>query len=134
MALKQSAAAANAAVNAKCALVDGGTLKIYSVGSGVPANVADEITDQTLLASLALSNPAFGAAAAGEADAAPITSAAGVGAEDAAFFRLCAPGGSAVMQGAVGTEEGSDLTLNNISIAVGGTVGVTSLKVSESLV
>jgi len=133
MALKQSAAAANAAVNAKCALVDGGTLKIYSVGSGVPANVADEITDQTLLASLALSNPAFGAAAAGEADAAPITSAAGVGAEDAAFFRLCAPGGSAVMQGSVGTEA-ADLILNNISIAVGGTVGVTSLKVSESLV
>lgn len=133
MALKQSAAAANAAVNAKCALVDGGTLKIYSVGSGVPVNVADEITDQTLLASLALSNPAFGAAAAGEADAAPITSAAGVGAEDAAFFRLCAPGGSAVMQGSVGTEA-ADLILNNISIAVGGTVGVTSLKVSESLV
>ena len=133
MALKQSAAAANAAVNAKCALVDGGTLKIYSVGSGVPVNVADEITDQTLLASLALSNPAFGAAAAGEADAAPITSAAGVGAGDAAFFRLCAPGGSAVMQGSVGTE-GADLILNNISIAVGGTVGVTSLKVSESLV
>ena len=133
---KRSAAAANAANDAQCALVNGGTLKIYAVGSGIPADVATNITDQPLLATLGLNASAFGASGAvtpGVATAAAITddtTADNTG--TASFFRLLASGGAAVFQGLCGTS-GADLNLNTVSIVANATVSVTSLTITEAL-
>jgi hypothetical protein len=130
---KQSEAAANAAVNAKCALLDGGTLKIYTAGSGVPAAVADAITDQVLLATLPLNGTAFGPASGGSASANTITDDSSADATGtAAFFRLLSSGGAAVFQGTVGTS-GCDLNMNSVAIQENAAVKVTALTVSESL-
>src|SRR3990172_5659923 len=124
-----SEAAANAACNAVVDLLDvGGTgsVKIYSVGSGVPADVDTAITDQTLLAQLTLNATAFGAAAAGVATANAVTgdsSANDTG--DAAFFRACKAAGTAVIQGTCAAAD-ADMIMNTITIVSGGTVNINS--------
>lgn len=130
---KRSAAAANAAVDAMTALVNGGTLKIYSAGSGVPASVATAITDQTLLATLTLANPAFGSGSNGVATANTITGDSSADATGtASFFRILNSGGTAVFQGLCGTS-GCDLNLNTTSLVSGAQVDVTSLTLTEGL-
>lgn len=131
---KRTAEAAQAACNAMTALLNAGTLKIYTVGSGVPATAATAITDQVLLATLTLGNPAFGNAdASGVATANAITGDTSADATGtAAFFRLLTSGGASRFQGLVGTS-GCDLNLNSISIQIGAAVDVTSLTITESL-
>lgn len=131
---KRTAEAAQAACDAMTALLNSGSLKIYTVGSGVPATAATAITDQVLLATLTLGNPAFGAADAnGMATANAITGDSS--ADDtgtAAFFRLLTSGGASRFQGLCGTS-GSDLNLNSVAIQIGAAVGVTSLTLTEGL-
>jgi len=100
---KQSIAAVNAALDAKCALLDGGTLKIYTAGSGIPAATATAISDQVLLATLTLGDPAFNAASGGVATAIAFMGAAAVATGTAAFFRLLTSADVAVFQGTAGT-------------------------------
>lgn len=133
---KRSAAMANAACDAMVDLLNSGLLKIYAVGSGVPASVADAITDQPLLAELTLNATAFGNAGAsnpGEAIAGAITgdtTANNTG--TASFFRISTSGGVASFQGLCGTS-GSDLNLNSTAIQAGAAVDVTSLTITEGL-
>lgn len=130
---KRTAEAANAACDAMTALVNGGTLKIYTVGSGVPATASAAITDQVLLATLTLANPAFGSASSGVATANAITGDTSADATGtASFFRLLTSGGSSRFQGLCGTS-GSDLNLNTTSIVSGAQVDVTSLTITEGL-
>jgi hypothetical protein len=130
---KRTAEAANAACDAMAALLNGGTLKIYTAGSGVPATAADAITDQVLLGTLTLGNPAFGSAANGVATANAITGDTSADATGtAAFFRLLTSGGASRVQGLCGTS-GSDLNLNSVSIQSGAAIDVTSLTLTESL-
>lgn len=130
-----SNAAALAACNAVVDLVDGGAgaglLRIYSAGSGVPADADVAITDQVLLAELTMSDPAFGNAADGApgavATASAITSDTSANATGtAAFFRIVDSNGVAIIQGTVGTS-GADLNLNTTSIVSGVEVAVSSL-------
>jgi hypothetical protein len=115
------------------ALVNGGTLKIYTVGSGVPATAATAITDQVLLATLTLSGTAFGAASNGVATANAITGDTTADATGtASFFRLLTSGGSSRIQGLCGTSA-SDLNLNSVAISAGAAVDVTSLTLTEGL-
>ena len=69
--MQLSAAARNAMCNALVDLIDGGagagTLKIYTATQ--PAGPGTAITDQTILATLTFSDPAFGNAATGTATA-----------------------------------------------------------------
>src|SRR5438874_8686305 len=88
-----SAAGANASANAVTALLNGGTIRIYTAPQPASADVA--ITTQTLLASPTLGNPAFAAAVAGVSTAAAVTadpSAAASG--TAAWARFVTSGGT----------------------------------------
>jgi hypothetical protein len=130
---KRSAAAASAACDAMTALLNNGTIKIYTVGSGVPANVAAAITDQTLLGTLTLGATAFGGASSGVATANAITGDTSADATGtASFFRILTSGAAAVFQGLCGTS-GSDLNLNTTSIVSGAAIDITSLTITESL-
>ena len=84
----------------------------------------------TTLAVLALSNPAFGAAATGVATANSIsddTSADNTG--TAAAFVLRDRDNTTVLTGSVGTS-GEDINLNTVSITSGDTVSISSLTVT----
>ena len=130
---KRSNEAANAACDAMAALVNGGTLKIYSVGSGVPATAATAITDQVLLATLSLNATAFGAAVAGVATANAIVGDSSADATGtASFFRLLTSGAASRIQGLCGTSA-SDLNLNSLAFQAGAAVDVTALTLTESL-
>jgi hypothetical protein len=130
---KRTNEAANAACDAMAALLNSGTLKIYAVGSGVPATAATAITDQPLLATLTLSATAFGGAVAGVATANAITGDTSADATGtASFFRLLTSGAASRCQGLCGTSA-SDLNLNTLSIVAGAQVEITSLTLTESL-
>ncbi len=117
--------AANAAVNALCALANGGTLKIYA--GTQPANANTAVTTQTLLASLALSATAFGTAAGGVAAANAITSAAAVATGTATWFRIFKSDGTTVVFDGNVSTSGANLNLNSTAIQSGATVAVSSL-------
>lgn len=130
---KRSAAAANAACDAMTALLNSGTVRIYAVGSGVPANVATAITDQPLLGTLTLAADAFGDSSGGVATAAAITGDTSADATGtASFFRIFTSGGTAAFQGLCGTS-GSDLNLNTTSIVAGAAIDITALTITEGL-
>lgn len=129
---KLANAAAIAACNAVVDLIDvngPGSLVIYGAGSGVPANADDAITDQPVLATFALPNPAFGAAAdinpGARATANAISPTTGAANGTAAFFRALDGNGAPVLQGTVGTS-GAQLNLNTTSIVTGVAVEITS--------
>ena len=124
---------AKAMCDALTALLDAGgagTLQIYDVGGGVPADCDVAISDQTLLAELTLSATAFGAAAdatpGAVCTAAAITDDTSADATGtAAFFRAANNAGTAVIQGTCGTS-GADMNLDSLSIVAGGTVSISS--------
>jgi hypothetical protein len=127
-------AAAIAACNAIVDLLDGGSIKIYDVGSGIPADADEAISDQTLLAEPTFGTPAFGDAAddTGKATAtanaiSSDTTAAATG--TAAFFRACTSAGAAVIQGTCGTAT-SDLILNSVSITADTEVAISAYTFS----
>jgi len=130
---KRSAAMANAAVDAMTALLNTGTVKIYTVGSGVPASVSVAISDQVLLATLTLNATAFGAGSSGVATANAITGDTTADATGtASFFRILTSGATHSFQGLCGTSA-SDLNLNSLAIQAGAAVDITSLTITESL-
>lgn len=122
MAVTLTTSARNAACDAVVDLADAGAgaahLKIYTTGLG------------TLLANLTMSDPAFGAAAAGVATASAIsddTSADNSG--TAAAFKIEDSNTAEVLRGSVGTS-GQDINLNTTAITAGDTVSITSLTVT----
>lgn len=107
-----------------------GFLRIYD--GSVPANVGTALGAQVLLAELALSATFAPAASGGVLTANAITQDSSANATGtASFFRLTTSGGTAVIQGTVGTS-GSDLNLNTVSIVSGGPVQVTALTITEA--
>jgi len=127
-------AARDAALNAVTALVNGGTLVIYS--GAAPANAGAALSGNTVLAQLPLGNPAFGAAAAGVATANTITADSSADATGTpTFFRLLTSGGTVVYQGTAGAS-GQELNLANLSggqIVAGGSVTVSSLTINQGV-
>src|SRR5687767_9486019 len=131
-----STASQNAAADGVVDRLDLGSaaarLRIYA--GTRPTTVNDALSGNTLLAELVMSDPAFGAAAAGVATAGAISSdtsadATGTG----SFFRMGQFDGSVFtpeLQGEVGTA-GADLNLSTTSIAAGGTVQVTSFTYTQ---
>ena len=105
-------------------------LRIYN--GTRPANVGTAITSQTMLVELTCNATAFAAAASGgvlTANAISNGTAAATG--TASWFRLFQSNGTtAIMDGDVSTS-GSDLNLNNTSIATGQTVSVTSFTITD---
>ena len=107
-----------------------GRLRVYN--GTRPANPGTAITSQTMLVELTCNATAFAPAASGgvlTANAISNGTAAATG--TASWFRLFQSNGTtAIMDGDVGTS-GSDLNLNNTSIATSQTVSVTSFTVTE---
>lgn len=111
-----------------------GMLRIYAVGSGVPANCDDAITDQTLLAELPLAADAFGACSgAGVITAGSITpdSSANAGGV-AAFARYFKTGGTtAGFQGLCALTSGGDFNIaTSLTIALGANVSCSAATIT----
>jgi hypothetical protein len=127
---KFSDAAANAAANAICALLDGGELRIYDTPNPADANTG--ITTQTLLATLTFGTPAFNAAAAGVAAATAIGSGVvNAPGGTAAWFRAVTSLGTTITDGTVDTA-GANLNLNGVALVTGATVAVSSFTLTQN--
>ena len=131
---KISTAARDAACNAIVDLVDGGVgaglVKIYT--GAAPTNPGDAASG-TLLGTLTMSDPAFGASSSGTATASTInddTSADASG--TAGYFRILqSDGTTVVMQGTAGlTGDTPNLVFDNATIVAGGTIGIDTLTVT----
>jgi len=133
MATRLPTGSQNAAVDAVTGRVDAGTaagkLRIYT--GAQPASANDAPTG-TLLVEITLSDPAFGAAANGQAAAAGMPkSANAVASGTAGWFRIVDSNGNTVLDGAVtATGGGGELELDNTNIASGQQVTINSLTVS----
>jgi len=101
----------------------GALIKIYN--GTQPANANTAISTQTLLVSLPVSG-SFGTDSNGTITLSAVTSAVAVATGTADFFRIFkSDGTTVVMDGSVGTS-GTDMILDNTSIATGQTVSITS--------
>ena len=131
MATRISVAARNGAADGVVDLLDANASPGYiEIRDGTqPANPGTAASG-TLLATLTLSDPAFGAADGGTATANAIaddTDAAASG--TATWFRAYDGAGVAVIDGSAG-ESGTDLILDDAAIVAGGTVSISSWTVT----
>jgi hypothetical protein len=129
MATRLATATRNACCDSVVDLLDAGsgagTIKIYS--GSQPASANDAPTG-TLLCTITLADPAFGAASTGVATLAgtPL-SGTGVAAGTAGWARLADSAGATVMDGSVtATGGGGQVELATTTISVGVTVQITS--------
>jgi hypothetical protein len=117
-----TAAARNAMCDALVDLLDVGTTDAN--GDLVVMTAAD-----AQIATLALSNPAFGNAATGVATANAIASDTNATGGTAALFKLQNRNNVEVLRGQVATS-GAELNLSSLSIGAGDTVAVSALTVT----
>lgn len=116
--------AANAEANALAALMNGGTICLYTGTQPATANTG--LSGNTLLATLTFGNPAFGSAAAGVITANAIASGTAVATGTATWYRIYESNGTTVvMDGDVATS-GDNLDLPTTSIVAGETVSISS--------
>lgn len=132
--IKQSVAAAacNAVVDSLDAGVGAGYIEIRT---GAQPASPDAAATGTLLGTLTLSDPAFGAATTANpsvATASAITSDTTADASGTAgWFRAYDSAASAVIDGSItGTGGGGDMELDDVNIVAGGTIAVSSWTVS----
>lgn len=121
MAITLTTAARNAAANAVVDLLDvsaPGDIQIGTTAFG------------TILATLAFSNPAFGAASNGVATADTISDDTNTVAGTAAVYRARDGAGTTVFSGTVGTS-GADINFNSVSFPNGGTCSIESLTYTQ---
>lgn len=113
-------------INALADVFDsGGTLTFYTVGSGIPTNADDAITDQVSLCAITTPTPSFGAGANGVVAKAGTWSGSVGTTGTPAFFRLVS--GTSCWQGTVGIDTGDfDLEFANVTWLSGGTVTVST--------
>jgi hypothetical protein len=97
------------------------------LGSGTSAGrLVFQTSGGTAVATLALSNPAFGNASSGVATAGSITSDTNAAGGTTTKFELRDRDAAAVILGSVGTSA-SDINLSSVIIGAGDTVSVSSL-------
>lgn len=119
----------DAVVDALDAGAGPGTIQIRS--GAQPASANDAATG-TLLATLVLGDPAFGAAAAGSAAANAIAPDVADAAGDAGWFRARDSDGNTVLDGSVtAAGGGGDLELNTVTLSVGVDVEITAWIVTQ---
>lgn len=132
--LKYSANLKNAQQNAITTTL--GASAILNIYSGTqPASPDTAVTSQVLLASLTCNATFAPAASGGVLTLNSITSGTGTAGAStgttATWYRLTTSGGTAHIDGSVGTS-GADMNLNNTSIAQNQTVSVTSFTLSNA--
>jgi hypothetical protein len=128
MATRLATATRNAACDAVVDLLDGGsgagTIKIYT---GTQPTTANDAVAGTLLATVTLADPAFGASSTGVAtlSGTPL-SGSGVAVGTAGWARFADSTGATVMDGSVtATGGGGQIELATTSISTGVTVQIT---------
>jgi hypothetical protein len=122
----------NALAGAVATLVDAGpgagTLKIYT---GSQPATGDTAASGTLLATVALGDPAFGSAATGTITAADPAAVTAVATGTAGWFRVQDSTGANVYDGDVtATGGGGALTLATTSVSTGLSIDITALTVT----
>lgn len=121
MAVTISTAARNAACDAIVDLVDGGS-------SDANGDLVLMTSGDVEVATLALSNPAFGAASSGAATAATISNDTSATGGTVALFKVQDRDNVEIFRGTVGTTgSGADLEISTTIIGAGDIVAVTSL-------
>lgn len=129
MAEKLDTSVRNVLADALADLYDGGELKIYS--GSQPATPATAPTG-TLLATITLPTPAFGAAASGVASKSGTWTTTAVATATAGYFRIKDSGGANAIDGACGgTGSGAELELDNPAILSSQTVTVSSFTITQ---
>lgn len=123
-----------AAVDAVTALLNSGTIKIYS--STAPTTPNASLSGDTVLATMtfgstAFVNPATASSGTVTATANSITSGTAGNTGTATFFALLESGGTVIVTGSVGTS-GADLNLSSLSITSGATVSCSSFTITMS--
>lgn len=119
----------NAKVDAATARLNGGSLRIYT--GAQPAAATDAATG-TLLATVTLPNPAFGASANGTATATDPASVNASASGTAGWFRAVTSGGATVFDGSVtATGAGGDMTLSSTALTSDGAVDITSFTYTQ---
>jgi len=128
MALAFSTAARNARLDAiTTAIGSNGLVRIYDGTRPATGGAAT-----TLLAELPLSATAAAAASGGVLTLNAITADSSADATGTAtWFRVTTSGGTAVIDGDVGTS-GADLNLNTTSIVIAGSVSISSFTITEA--
>lgn len=125
MAITHVTATRNALANAVADLVDVGTTNpngqlVFMTGADVE------------VATLEMSNPAFGEASGGAITANAITADADATGGSVALFKIVNRDGTEVYRGSVGTS-GADINLSSLTIASGDTVSVSSVVYNASI-
>lgn len=115
----------NAMANALAGEVDGGPAAgTLEIRSGAQPATAETAASGTLLATVTLVDPSFGAAANGVITLADPPSVNGVAAGTAGWFRVKKSSGETVFDGSVGTA-GADLNLATTTVSVGLAIDIT---------
>lgn len=123
MAVTLTTAARNAACNAIVDLIDGGT-------TDANGDLVIRTSGNVEVATLAFSNPAFGAAATGVATAGTISDDTSATGGTAANFIFQDRDNTEVLEGSAGDVGTEDLVLSSASVGTGDTVSVTSFTVT----
>ena len=132
MALSYTTTLRNNQLDEVTGLVDAGSgagkVRIYS--GTPPAKVGTALSGNTLLAELALTDPAAGAASSGTLTFSAIADDVSADASGtASFARFLDSDNNAVIQGTVGTS-GADINFNSVTFVAGGLVEITSFTVT----
>lgn len=106
-----------------------GLLRIYD--GAQPASPNTAVGAQVKLLEFTCGSPFAAASSAGVLTANAITANVGLANSTAAWFRLCTAGGTAVVDGTVGTG-GTDLIIASTTITVGQNVSVSSLTITSA--
>lgn len=133
MATRIPTASRNAACDAVVDRLDAGAAAAtIEIRTGAQPASANDAASGTLLGTLTLSDPAFGAAAAGVATASAITQDSAADATGTAgWFRAKDSDGNTVIDGSItATGGGGDMTLASTSITTGEPIQVTSWTVT----
>lgn len=133
MATRISTAARNAAADGVVDLLDAGLAAGYiQIYTGTQPATPNTAATGTLLGTLTLSDPAFGAAASGTATAAAITDDTSADASGTAgWFRALDSNANPVIDGSItGIGGGGDMEMDDTNIVAGGVISVTSWTVT----
>ncbi len=125
MALTHSTAARNDMADATVDLVDVGT-------TNPNGQLIIMTSGDVEVATLNMSNPAYGAAITGSATANAITDDTSATGGTAALFKVVDRDGTEIYRGSVSTS-GADLNLSSVTISGGDTVSISSLVYSASV-
>lgn len=131
MTISMSTALRNARMDATTTILGASArLKIYDATGGVPANVNTALGSQVLLVDMPCSATFAAAAAAAVLTANAITTTNAAATGTAAFYRLTTSGGTAHVQGTVGTS-GADINMNTLSFVSAGPVAISSYTLTD---